>query len=108
MAIKMVEDLGAPIAVVAVDLITETTAPTYNEWAAYILAGGGYIGAFMGWGGPFLKNVGIASLPWAAKKIYNRVKGGAGASRRLSFRQAGVSRLPAPAYSVPFQGVKLD
>ena len=105
MAIRVVPDLGAPLAVVGVDLITETAAPNWNEWASYIMAAGGYIGGWMGWGGDFMKNVGIASFPWAAKKVYERVKGGAGS--RLSFRRAGVSRYPAPATKTPFEGARL-
>lgn len=106
--IKMVPDLGAPLTVTAVDLITETAAPNWNEWASYILAAGGYLGGWMGWGGDFMKNVGIASFPWAAKKLYERVKGGAApVSRRLSYRASGVSRYPARALEEPFQGVKL-
>ena len=103
--IKWVPDLGAPLTVTAVDLIVETTAPDWNEWAAYIAAGGGYLSAFMGWGGDFTKNVGIASFPWAAKKVYERVKGGA--SSRLNLRKSGVSRYPAPATKSPFEGVRL-
>ena len=105
MAIRMVPDLGAPIAVVGVDLITETAAPEWNEWAAYIMAVGGYLGAWMGWGGDFMKNVGIASFPWAAKKVYERVKGGAG--NRLSYKKAGFSRWPAPATKSPYEGLRL-
>ena len=104
MAIRLVPDVGAPLAVTAVDLITETTAPDWNEWASYIMAIGGYLGASMGWGGDMVKNVGIASFPWAAKNIYNRVRGGVGASRRLAFRAA---RSPAPATKTPFEGTRL-
>jgi len=85
----MVEDLGAPLVVTALDLVTETTAPTWNEWMAYIAAAGGYVSAFMGFGGPFMKNVGIASLPWAAKKLYTRIKGGTTIPGRMAFRGAG-------------------
>jgi hypothetical protein len=106
MAIRMMSDIGAPLAVTAVDLITETTAPNWNEWIAYICAAGGYLSGWMGWGGDFMKNFGIASLPWAAKKIYDRARGG-GATRRLSFKRSAVSRYPAPAYQTPYQGVKL-
>lgn len=107
MEIKLVPDVVAPVTVVAVDLITETVAEgKWNEWAAYILAAGGYASAFMGWGGDFMKNVGIASFPWAAKKIYDRVRGGAtSGSSRLAFRR--VSRYPAPATEGPFQGIRL-
>jgi len=106
MGIKLVEDVVAPVAVVAVDLITETAAPTWNEWASYIMAAGGYAGAMMNWGGPFLKNIGIASLPWAAKKLYNRIKTPAAAARQVTFRPA-VSRYPAPANETNYQGIKL-
>ena len=107
MSIRIVPDVGAPLAVVAVDLITETYAPDANEWISYVMAGGSYLAAGMGWGGDFIKNVGIASFPWAAKKIYDRVKGGAGASK-LGFRaRSRVSRYPASASEAPFQGVRL-
>ena len=108
-AIRVVPDLGAPLAVTAVDLMTETWAPTWNEWTAYIAAVGGYLGGFMGWGGDFTKNVGIASFPWAAKKLYDRVRGGAvtRTSNRMSFRKGSVARYPAPAYETQFAGVKL-
>lgn len=103
--IKVMEDVGAPIAVTAVDLITETTAPDWNEWASYICAAGGYLGAWFNFGGDFTKNVGIASMPWAAKKIYNRVKG---VSRRAAFRPTSrVSRYPAAANVPEFQGARL-
>ncbi len=72
MGIKLVEDVGAPLAVVAVDIASARFQPKYNEWLAYISTGVGYAGAWMGWGGDFVKNVGIASLPWAVKEIYNR------------------------------------
>ena len=108
MAIKWGSDLGAPVAVTAVDLITEATQPTWNEWAAYILTVGGYIGGFMGCGGDFVKNMGIASFPWAGKKIYNRVVAPAASrSSRMTLRKAGVSRYPGSAQEAPFQGVKL-
>jgi hypothetical protein len=106
MAIKLVDDVLAPVAVVAVDLITETAAPTWNEWASYILAAGGYAGAMMGWGGDMVKNIGIASLPWAAKKIYNRIKTPAATTSRVNFRPT-VSRYPAPATDTNYEGVKL-
>ena len=101
MGIRLMEDLGAPAVVVGVDLVTETAAPDWNEWIAYIMAAGGYVGAWMGWGGDFMKNVGIASFPWAAKKVYERVRGG---TTKLSKH---VSRYPAPATKTPFQGSRL-
>jgi len=104
--IKVMEDVGAPLAVTAVDLITETTAPDWNEWTSYICAAGGYLGAWFGFGGDFMKNVGIASMPWAAKKIYNRVKGGT--TKRAAYRPVSrISRYPAPANVPEFQGARL-
>ena len=109
MTIKLVEDIGAPLVVTVLDLGTETAAPEWNEWAAYIAAIGGYVGAGIGWGGPFLKNVGIASFPWAAKKIYERARGVTSrASKQVAYKaQSRVSRYPARASEAPFQGVKL-
>jgi len=107
--IKLMEDVGAPLTVVAVDLITEATRPTWNQWAAYTMAGGGYLADILGLRLPmsdaFVKNIGIAALPWAAKHIYSRVRGvGSPVSRRLSMR---VSRWPAPLVEEPFGGARL-
>jgi len=112
--IDMMNDVGAPLAVTAVDLVSESFIPQYNEWAAYLLAVGGYVGAWQNYGGEFVKNVGIASFPWAAKKVYERVRAMGGTSQlalrkvaRVSGR-GGISRYPAPAYSDEFAGVRLD
>ena len=102
--IKLVEDIGAPLAVVGIDLISETTQPTWNEGLAYASAVGGYLGAYTGFGGEFVKNFGIASLPWAAKKLYSRMRAGAGVSRAGLRR---VARYPAPLAQPEFQGVRL-
>lgn len=87
MTLKITEDVGAPALVAGVDLLTLEWQPTWNEWAAYILAGIGYVSAAMNVrsGGPFLKNMGIAALPLAARHIYGRVKAGVGqpANRRV-------------------------
>jgi len=109
MSIKLVPDLGAPVAVVAVDLMTDRYAPKYNEWIAYLLAIGGYVAGWMEWGGDFMKNVGIASLPWAAKKVYTRITSRAAASQRLALSRpvSKVSRYPAPAPAIQFQDVRL-
>lgn len=116
MAINLVEDVGAPALVTAVDLLTQEYQPTWNEYAAYILAGSGYIASFMGvggrfLGGNFLKNVGIAALPLAARHIYTRVKGTiparVGSASRMAFQSSGIRRYPAPPNETPFAGVKL-
>ena len=121
MAIRLMEDLGAPLAVTVVDLATEAMIPAageegvnWNEMLSYVLAVGGYAAAWMRFGGDFMKNVGIASMPWAAKSVYRRfMKKESGVpvepvepvTRRLAYRS--VSRYPAPANKSPFQGVKL-
>ena len=109
--LNVVEDLGAPLLVTLIDLSIEAGAPDKNEIASYIVAGGGYLGSAMGWGGPFLKNSGIASLPWAAKNIYERIRGisGVGETARnasLSMKSR-VSRYPAPPTKSPFNAARL-
>ena len=85
--IKLVPDVGAPVVVVGVDLITQEYAPDWNEWASYIMAGGAYIatalGLVKGSGGEFVKNMGIASLPLAARHIVDRIR------QPATSRQAG-------------------
>lgn len=106
MAIKIVNDVVAPLTVTAIDLGVESIAPNRNELASYILVAGAYLAASMGRGGDFVKNMGIASMPWAAKNIYNRARGiSAQVSRRLSVRR--VSRYPAPYTEEPFGGARL-
>lgn len=101
---KIVEDVGAPLVVTAVDILTLETKPDWNEYAAYIMTGVGYLGGwFLGRGlGPisseFLTKIGIASLPLTARNIYNYVKSQgtvpARASSRLALRP--VSRAAGP------------
>ena len=112
MGIRMVEDIGAPLAVTAIDLIVEKTKPEWNTWASYIVAVGSYVGAWMGWGGPFVKNMGIASFPWAAKNIGRQVgfitgTPGQVAYRAVAFKGSGVSRFPAAPFATQFAGAKL-
>lgn len=103
MAVRMVPDVGAPALVFGLDQLTKRAMPEYNEWITYIETVGGYLGAWMGWGGDFLKNVGVASLPATLNLITAKVAGGA--SQRLSFKK--VARYPAPAPVAPYQGVRL-
>ena len=105
MAIRMASDVGAPLVVTAVNVAGRTIFPTYHDWLIYAMTAAGYIGAWMGWGGDFVKNIGVSSLPLTAEKIYDRVAGAAPVSRRL--RMSPVSRYPAPARDMEFQGVKL-
>ena len=103
MGIKIVEDIGAPLAVTAVDLLTLEAMPEWNEYAAYVLAAGGILGGYLNYGGPAVKNVGIAALPLAARHVYTRVKAGqatgvGGRSNRLAFRPAGRSGIRQTAF----------
>jgi hypothetical protein len=107
MSIKWIPDLGAPVAVTAVDLLLETYKPTWNKWATGVLAVGGYVGSYMNFGGDFVKNVGIAALPAFAKNIYNWAKGGtASHATPVTFRRS-VARYPAPALEPQFGGARL-
>ena len=106
MAINWVNDLGAPLAVTAIDLVVESTAPDWDEWAAYGVAGLSWLATAMGWArGDFVKNVAISSTPWAAKKLYQRVRGVSSPVRRLGMTK--VSRWPAPLVEQPFGGARL-
>ena len=96
MSIKMVPDVGAPLTVVGVDLLAESFIPTWAEYTDYIMTVGGYLAGWMGWGGDYVKNIGVASLPLTARKIYDRVRGGT--TGRLTTRSK-VSRF-APSGSV--------
>ena len=115
--IRIVPDVGAPAMVVGVDLLTQEYAPEWNEWASYIMAGGAYVvaalGLVKGAGGEFVKNMGIASLPLAARNILDRVRQPATARRasapaaRLALRTASpASRVGQPvnrAYQPEFE-----
>ncbi len=103
--IRVVPDVGAPLTVAAVNIATRSVFPVQHDWFVYGMTAIGYIAAWMGWGGDFVKNVGVSSLPLTADKIYDRVAGAAPVSRRLTM--ANVSRYPAPARSSPYEGVKL-
>ena len=87
----MAADLGAPLTVVAADLISEKVRPEWNEWVAYITCGLGYVLGVMGIGGDYGKNIGVASLPWAAKHIALRAGFTPGMARAVTTR---VSRYP--------------
>jgi hypothetical protein len=94
--IKVGEDVGAPLLVTGVDLLTLELAPNplYNEVASYILTGLGYAAGVMRFGGPFVKQLGPCSLPLTARHIYERVKAGGGTSARAGARFALRQRVP--------------
>lgn len=108
---KLVEDLGAPGLVTGVDLLTLEYKPTWNETAAYVMTGLGYVGGWLltrGLGpisSDFLTKMGIASLPLTARNIYNRVKitGPVASTSRMALRRntaAPVTR----KYEAEFEG----
>lgn len=72
MAIKVVNDVVAPIAVSAVDQVTAKWLPQGNEWFNYGMTALGYLGAGFNKGGDFVKNVAIASLPLTVRSIMTR------------------------------------
>ncbi len=74
--IKWLPDLGAPVVVTVVDMMTATLpaapagSPSWNSWASYAMTALGYAAAFLGYGGDFVKNVGIASAPKTLALLY--------------------------------------
>lgn len=83
--IRVVDDVGAPLLVFAADWGTSgVTTAKYNRPVGIGLAAAGYIlGGWLGYGGTFMKNVGIASFPWAANAIKSYIEG-AGVGGRTS------------------------
>lgn len=103
--IRLAEDVGAPVLVTAADMLVGQTKPTWSDGVGIGLAAAGYIGSYMGYGGPMVKNIGIAAAPWAFKAIISKVSG-AGVSG-MAVRQR-VARWPAEPYVKTFQGTRLD
>ncbi|MCD6362138.1 MAG: hypothetical protein J7M38_14870 [Armatimonadetes bacterium] len=103
--IRWAEDLGAPAVVTAVNVVTETQKPEWNRPVGIGLAALGYVlGGYMGIGGQFVKNLGIAAAPWAMKAIYEYIKEQTAVSARtarLEMRPSarlGTSTVVSPAY----------
>lgn len=108
MAIRVVPDLGAPIIVFGIDQIVKKTMPEFGEWVVYAETLAGYLGAWAGWGGDLLKNIGVASLPASLNLLTERIglSGSVRKTSKLSLRRT-VSRYPGPAQETPFGTVKL-
>jgi hypothetical protein len=104
MAIKLMPDLGAPALVFVADWATSTydekaTGFKLNRPIGILLAVGGYAGGMFGWGGDFVKNIGIASFDWAANSIVGYIKEKtAPTSARVTSTRVPVQRL-APSYA---------
>ncbi len=73
--IRLIPDVGAPLAVAAVNIATRTAFPVQHDWFVYGMTVLGYVGGVLNYGGEFVKQVGVASLPLTADKIYDRVQG---------------------------------
>lgn len=75
MAINLVNDAVPPVVVAAAHIMVESQ-PTMAPYADYIDYGGailGYAGAYLNWGGDFVKNLGIAFAPSAIEKVYRMI-----------------------------------
>lgn len=107
---RLVEDIGAPVAVAAVDIAMEKFALAYHDWAIYAMTALGYIGAYMNFGGDFVKQVGVASAPLTLRKLYEKFAI-TGVPRMTAFNPAlayqQVSRYPADVYTSEFAGNRL-
>lgn len=103
--IRWAEDLGAPALVAAADIATTELKPIWNRWVGIGLAAVGYVaGGVLGMGGTFVKNLGIASFPWAAHGIYDMVKEGtAPVSRQVQSARVAQPRVGARVSSYPSQ-----
>jgi hypothetical protein len=103
MPIKMIEDVGAPATVAVVSVITNELAPDWNEWAHYIMTGLGYIGGILGFGGGYVKNLGVASLDGTVQHIYTRVKGGVSSKASVPTSKMTLRSIPTGPVNRPVQ-----
>ena len=98
--IRIVEDVGAPVAVAVVDMATKSMLPQYNSWINYGMTIIGYGAAYLNKGGDFTKNIGIASLPKSLEQVYALFTSPAAVSSGVGYR---MSQTQVPG----FGGVKL-
>lgn len=109
--IKPVEDFVAPGVVTLVNEVTLRQAPEYNEYACYGLTAIGYIAGGLGYGGNFVKNLGVASLPLTIHHLMGRLGVEKGVSKsRMAYRPAAASRpYPVRGTTVPeFEDVRVS
>lgn len=107
MAIRVVEDVGAPVVVSLVNIMTRTGMPEWHDTIVYAMTALGYAADFFRFGGDFTKMIGVSSLPLTIDKLYERFKG-VPVTGRVGYRSAGrVARYPAPAQQAPFQSARL-
>ncbi len=105
MTIRMVPDIGSPLTVVGVDLLAESFFPAQAEWADYAMTVGGFLAGWMNWGGDYIKNIGVSSLPLTARKIYERVRGGAAVTKVTRSSVASVRSRVSRSYEPAFDAV---
>jgi hypothetical protein len=111
MKVDFLNDVGAPLAVTAVNLTARASSTMIGntpiaDIATYAMAGGGYLATYMGWGGrydDFVKNVAIAAAPLAFEKLYSAIKG----TTQVGRVARRVTRYPAPAAESPFGKTRL-
>jgi len=109
--IKPVDDFVAPGVVTLVNEVTLRQAPEYNEYACYGLTAIGYIAGGLGYGGNFVKNLGVASLPLSIHHLLTRLGVEKGVSRqRMAYRPAHASSYsPIRQTTVPeFEDVRVS
>jgi hypothetical protein len=99
--IRLVEDIGAPVAVTVVTMVANQTLPQWASWINYAMTIIGYGGAYMNMGGDFIKNVGIASLPKSLEQVYALVTTPAPVASRASVGRMSQTQVPG------FGGVRL-
>ena len=115
--IRVVDDVVSPAVVWGASWATEAqdakSAVGSFKWYRPVgigLAAVGYIlGGWLGYGGTFVKNLGIASFPWALNSIkgYIEESGVSGRAPAAMSVARRVTRYPAEAYTKEFQGVRL-
>lgn len=106
---NMANDFGAPVFVTACDIVTSEKKPTWNKTFGIAMSAACYLGNIMGKGGTFVKNVGIASAPWALGSIYEIVKGNGVSmpvSRRVT-RRLSSSTLVSPGLTRDQENVSI-
>jgi hypothetical protein len=71
----MVPDVAAPLTVSAVNIVSRTTMPEWHDMIVYAMTALGYGADLLRFGGDYMKNIGVSSLPLTVDKLYERIKG---------------------------------
>ena len=115
--IRIVDDVVSPAVVWGASWAAETadtkSAAGSFKWYRPVgigLAAVGYVlGGWLGYGGTFVKNLGIASFPWALNSIKSYIEEAGVSSRAPAAMSVArrVSRYPAEPYVKEFSGTRL-